>query len=190
LRGLPDGSVSWSDTVFKADLPLRVWEDPELQVPSGQDRETWLNNWHTDREWLNTVYRTHYSNGVIGIYEQFVREPPLASSDPDAPAADAALLKRFEARRRRLVEPDLLLLANDHWNFNARNFNPGGNHGSFFHISTHSILMFAGGSDVNVPRGSVVQEPYDSLSFAPTLLKLAGFDISALPEAPINFGAR
>lgn len=184
LRGLNDGSVSWSDSPFKTDLPLRVWEDPELQVPAGLDRETWLSGWHSDREWLRALYRTHYSNGVIGIYEQFVREQPLASADPETPADDAALLRRFEARRRRLVEPDLLLLANDHWNFNARNFNPGGNHGSFFHISTHSILMFAG---VGVPRGAVVEEPYDSLSFAPTLLRLAGYDISLLPGPAIRF---
>jgi hypothetical protein len=187
LRGLPDGSVSWSDGRFKTGLPLRVWEDPELKIPAGLDREAWLNDWHTDREWLNAVYNTHYSNGVIGIYEQFVREQPLAASDPSADPADAALLKRFEARRRRLVEPDMLLLANDHWNFNARNFNPGGNHGGFFHISTHSILMFAGGAEMGVPRGTVVQEPYDSLSFAPTLLKLAGFDVSGMPGPVIPF---
>ncbi len=44
-----------------------------------------------------------------------------------------------------LVENDLLILANDHWNFDVRGFNPGGNHGSFFRISTHSTLMLAGG---------------------------------------------
>jgi hypothetical protein len=81
----------------------------------------------------------------------------------------------------------MLLLANDHWNFNARNFNPGGNHGSFFHISTHSILMFAGGAQMGVPKGAVVEEPYDSLSFAPTLLKLAGYDITGLPGPVIPF---
>jgi hypothetical protein len=64
---------------FKKDLPLRVWEDSGLQIPNGQDREAWLGAWHTDREWLNAVHRTRYSNGVIGIFEQFVREQPLAS---------------------------------------------------------------------------------------------------------------
>lgn len=187
LHGLPDGSVAWSDARFKTGLPLRVWEDSELRLPDGIERETWLSGWHTDREWLKAVYGMHYSNGVIGIYEQFVREQPLACSDPSANAGDADLLKRFEARRRRLVEADMLLLANDHWNFNARNFNPGGNHGSFFHISTHSILMFAGGAQMGVPQGAVVEEPYDSLSFAPTLLKLAGYDITGLPGPVIPF---
>jgi arylsulfatase A-like enzyme len=187
LHGLRDGSVAWSDARFKTDLPLRVWEDSDLRIPNGQDRETWLGAWHTDREWLNAVHRTRYSNGLIGIFEQFVREQPLSSVDLSASPADAALLLQFEARRRRMVEPDMLLLANDHWNFNARNFNPGGNHGSFFRISTHSVLMFASGSQIGVPQGVVIQEPYDSLSFAPTLLKLAGYDVSGLPGPVIGF---
>jgi hypothetical protein len=66
------------------------------------------------------------------------------------------------------------VLASNHWNFNVRGFNPGGNHGSFFRMSTHSLLMFAGGTDTGTPRGMVIEEPYDSLSFAPTLLKVAG----------------
>ena len=38
-----------------------------------------------------------------------------------------------------------MVVASDHWNFDVRGFNPGGNHGSFLRISTHSTLMFAGG---------------------------------------------
>jgi len=40
----------------------------------------------------------------------------------------------------------------NHWNFDVRGFNPGGNHGSFFRISTHSTLMFAGGERTGTPR--------------------------------------
>jgi hypothetical protein len=68
----------------------------------------------------------------------------------------------------------MLVFASDHWNFNVRNFNPGGNHGSFLRISTHSVLMFAGGEQTRLPRGVQVDEPYDSLSFAPTILRLVG----------------
>jgi hypothetical protein len=42
--------------------------------------------------------------------------------------------------------------------------NPGGNHGGFFRISTHSVWMLV----------RVVIEPYDSLNFAPTILSLTG----------------
>jgi hypothetical protein len=66
------------------------------------------------------------------------------------------------------------VLANNHWNFDVRGFNPGGNHGSFFRISTHSTLMLAGGDHTNVPRGVVVEEPYDGLSYVPTVLALTG----------------
>jgi hypothetical protein len=68
----------------------------------------------------------------------------------------------------------MLLVANDHWNFDVRGFNPGGNHGSFFRISTHSTFMIAGGDKTNIPRAMVVQEPYDSLSFVPSVLALTG----------------
>jgi hypothetical protein len=58
-----------------------------------------------------------------------------------------------------------------HWNFNVRGFNPGGNHGSFLRISTHSVLMAAGSG---VPAGLEIDRPYDSLSLVPTLLSLLG----------------
>ena len=67
-----------------------------------------------------------------------------------------------------------MLLANNHWNFNVRSFNAGGNHGSFFPVSSHATLLFAGGSKTGIPRGLRIAEPYDGLSFAPTVLKLAG----------------
>ncbi|HVS80250.1 MAG TPA: hypothetical protein VHE60_00780 [Pyrinomonadaceae bacterium] len=53
-------------------------------------------------------------------------------------------------------------------------FNPGGNHGSFFRISTHLTLLFAGGERTGIPRGLAVAEPYDSLNFVPTVLALTG----------------
>jgi len=98
------------------------------------------------------------------------------------------LLARFEARRRRLAEPDFLVFANNHWNFNVRGFNPGGNHGSFLRISTHSVLMLAGGDQSGIPQNLVIQEPFDSLSFAPTILELFGRhqDAAALPGKPVR----
>jgi hypothetical protein len=80
----------------------------------------------------------------------------------------------YRDRRRALRRTDLLVFANDHWNFNVRGFNPGGNHGSFLQISTHSVLMFAGGKDTGIPHGLHVETPYDSLSLVPTILTLMG----------------
>ena len=68
----------------------------------------------------------------------------------------------------------MLILANNHWNFDVRGFNPGGNHGSFLRISTHSTLMIAGGAATGIPQSLNVTEPYDSLSFAPTMMALMG----------------
>ena len=129
-------------------------------VPAGE-RAAWLGAWHTELEWFHAVHKTRYSNGILALHEQFVRDP-----------LPQDLISRFNARRRRLAEPDLIIFANDHWNFNVRGFNPGGNHGSLLRISTHSVLMLAGGDDTGIPRGLVVDEPYDSLSFVPTILNL------------------
>jgi len=126
---------------------------------------------------MHATHQTKYSNGIIALAEQF-RRPP-ASSD---------LLTRFNQRRRRLAEPDFLIFANDHWNFNVRNFNPGGNHGSFLRASTHSILLFAGGADTGIPQHLEIQEPYDSLSLVPTILDMMGKHAEAgkLPGRPIQ----
>ena len=80
-----------------------------------------------------------------------------------------------------LRRTDLLVLANDHWNFNVRGFNPGGSHGSFLRDSTHSVLLMAGGRDTGIPVGLRVETPYDSLSFLPTILSLMG---RAEPDLP------
>src|SRR5262249_28399747 len=101
---------------------------------------------------------------------------PAPAIETNAPSLsdDERLLKRFCLRQRKLVDADMFIEANDHWNFNVREFNPGGNHGSFLRISTHSTLMFAGGERTGIPRGLAVAEPYDNLSVVPTILALTG----------------
>ncbi len=140
-----------------------------------QDARGRVDDWHTDAEWLQALHKTQYSNGLVGLHEQFTIFP-APGTDTNAPglSADERLLHSFVRRQRRLVETDMLIVANNHWNFDVRGFNPGGNHGSFFRISTHSTLLFAGGERTGIPRGLAVSEPYDSLSVAPTILALTG----------------
>ncbi len=152
-----------------AALPLHFFEDPELGVTEAE-RPAWLNSWHSELEWLRATHKTKYSDGILALHEQFLREECSSS-----PGGDTSLTQRFQARRRRLAEPDLLIFANNHWNFNVRGFNPGGNHGSLLRISTHSVLMLAGGPATPIPRGMMIEEPYDSLSFVPTILQLMAF---------------
>jgi hypothetical protein len=112
---------------------------------------------------------------LIGIYEQLAHHMPESLNlNAQGLSEDERLLRRFRLRQRELAEADLLILANNHWNFDVRGFNPGGNHGSFFRISTNSTLMFWGGDRTGIPRGAVAEEPYDSLSLAPTLFALTG----------------
>ncbi len=175
LRQSADGRITFARTGWRAGLPLKPWEDARLNVPAGDERGRWLSAWHTDVEWLRAAHLTKYSNAVVGLHEQLTRHV-VEGTDADAPGLsdDERLVRRFRRRQRVLVENDLLILANDHWNFDVRGFNPGGNHGSFFRVSTHSTLMLAGGERTGVPRGLAVEEPYDSLSLVPTLLALTG----------------
>ena len=81
--------------------------------------------------------KPNYSNGLIGLYEELARHPVerLALDEPGI-SSDERLARRLLKRQRELIETDLLLMANNHWNFDVRGFNPGGNHGSFFRISS------------------------------------------------------
>jgi hypothetical protein len=168
------GEIRFEMAAWQDGMPLRIWEDPQLQLPVGQDK-TWLKHWHTDIEWLRVLHRTRYSNGLIGLHEQFAEHlsPKMDSSRPGW-SEEEALVARFRRRQRQLLQPDLVVFARDHWNFNAFSFNAGGNHGSFFRNSTHSVLMFAGGRDTGIPKRLAIEEPYDSLSLVPTLLALTG----------------
>jgi hypothetical protein len=163
------GELRFSIAPWSAGLPLAGFE--------GVDRE-WLEQWHSERDWLCATYRTPYSNAAVGLFAEL--------SAPMAPAGGDAL-RLFQWRERLATRADLLILANNHWNFNVRNFNPGGNHGSFFPVSTHATLLFAGGSKTGIPQGLKITEPYDGLSYAPTVLKLAGkAEFSELPGPVIE----
>jgi len=170
-----EGTIRFDRAEWKPGLPLKLLEDARLDLPADADRQAWLEEWHTDVEWLHALHKTQYSNGLIGLHEQFTL---FLAPGTDVEAAnltdDEKLLRAFHRRQRRLVECDLMVFANNHWNFDVRGFNPGGNHGSLFRISTHATLLFAGGERTGIPRGLAVTEPYDNLSFVPTILALTG----------------
>ncbi|MEJ7623970.1 MAG: alkaline phosphatase family protein [Pyrinomonadaceae bacterium] len=171
LREDATGAIEFRQATWSAGLPLEYIEDQDLAIPSN-GRATWLSDWHSEAEWFSAVHKTRYSNALIGLTEQMSRHPLF--DDYDAMSQDEKLIRRFRQRQRRMTEADLLVLANDHWNFDVRGFNPGGNHGSFFRVSTNSTFMIAGGSSTGIPRNLAVTKPYDSLSFMPTILRLMG----------------
>ena len=168
------GEIVFEVAPWEPGFPFKVFEDEKLSIDPAS-RERWLSEWHTDSEWLQATHQTKYSNGVVGVYEAMAQHaPPALSLTETGISNEETLMRRFVTRQRALVEPDLQVIANDHWNFDVRGFNPGGNHGSFFRISTHSTLMLAGGDKTGIPRATVIAEPYDSLSFVPTVLALTG----------------
>ena len=171
------GEIAFTEQPWLAGLPMHLFEDPDLNIASNADRASWLSGWHSEREWLEAIHRSKYSDGIIGIVEDL---SPVANNVPGPPGRDPILL-RYERRRRELVQADFHVFAADHWNFNVRNFNPGGNHGAFFRISTHSVWMLAG---AGIQRQHV-DEPYDTLNFASTLLNLLGKP-APMPERIVN----
>jgi hypothetical protein len=158
--------VNMQDIAWKGGLPLALFEDPNLHLPSGVDKAEWLCDWHSEREWMEATHQCRYSTGVIGIIEEL---SPIAPDVPGKQGMDPVML-RYEKRRRALVETDFHIFASDHWNFNVRFPNPGGNHGAFFRISTHAVWMVAG---QGIPT-KTVDEPYDGLNFASTMLSILG----------------
>jgi type I phosphodiesterase/nucleotide pyrophosphatase len=179
------GGVQFKQISLQAGLPLEIFEDPNLNIPVA-DRTAWLSDWHTDSEWLAALHKTHYSNGFVGLQEELARHDIESLSTADSKLSqEEQLMKEFARRKRELVEPDMLIVAEDHWNFDVRGFNPGGNHGSFFRVSTHSTFMISGGSKTSIPQALDIEAPYDSLSYVPTLLALTGNlrdDNSPVPE--------
>jgi hypothetical protein len=178
------GRLQFKTISWQAGLPLQIFEDPKLVFP-GADRTAWLSEWHTDSEWLAALHKTRYSNGLVGLHEELSRHFNERLASNPGLSEQERLMRDFARRKRELVEPDMLIVANDHWNFDVRGFNPGGNHGSFFRISTHSVFMLAGGPKTNLPQAVDVDAPYDSLSFVPTLLAITGNlrdDNSPVPE--------
>jgi hypothetical protein len=169
-----NGKFHFESLGWRNGLPLHIFEDGNFAVPE-TDRAAWLEGWHADVDWLRVLHKTEYSNGLIGLHEELAQHP-IERLSPQEPgiSQDERLMRRFALRQRKLIETDLLVVANNHWNFDVRGFNPGGNHGSFFRISTHSIFMISGGEKTGIPHGLAVEEAYDSLSFVPTLLALTG----------------
>lgn len=182
LRQDANGAIRFERAPWAAGFPLEVWEDRNFAIPSSE-RAEWLEGWHSELDWLHLVHRTEYSNAIVALQEQFSRPKTQGLL-----TGDDASMEEFSARKRRLTEPDFLIFAADHWNFNVRGFNPGGNHGSFRRISSRSVLLLAGGAESGIPRGLTIEEPYDSLSFVPTLLELMGKNQGArrLPGRPIK----
>jgi len=181
LRQSADGTITFDRIPVQANLPLRLWEDPHLAVEG--DRAAWFEAFHSDTEWIAATHRTAYAIAVVALHEYF-DTTYLRVLDPqpnDRP--DEVLLKRFTRRRRLNSRHDLEVFANDLWNFNIRDFNPGGNHGGLRRRSTHSVLMMWGGPSLALKAGYRVTTPYDSLMVVPTLMELLGITRGGvLPE--------
>lgn len=165
------GQVAFEVANFEEGFPLHLWEDSSFVVNGS--RLQFLENFHTEAEWRQALASTRYALSVTGLYALLER-PDRYYETFKTQSEDDRLVERFYNRSRNHTEPDLHILASDGWNFDVKGFNPGGNHGSLFQKSLRSTLMFWGGDHINIARGKAVDEPYDTLSFLPTLFEAAG----------------
>ncbi len=158
------------------DSPLELWEDPKLETGSVDRGERLRAAALGARIGFRRCMPRNNSNGIIDVVEALI----------PAPSKPATLLDQYKDRKQRLRQVDMIVFAGNHWNFNVRGFNPGGNHGAFFQPSTHAVMLFAGGGETGVPKGLRVEEPYDGLSLVPTLLTLLGKPEADLPGPVIH----
>jgi len=128
----------------------------------------WLGEWHSERGWLDATHKTHIRNGIIGLHEANVARIARPMSDLSVTMIIPAPLRGTAAGNVQGTAGD----GNDHWNFNAAGFNPGGNHGSFLRIST--IRFHAGWS--GCAEGLAIERAYDSLSFVRPSSRSLGFE--------------
>lgn len=190
MRLASDAGVAYDIAAWHAGLPLGLFEDPALRTAS-TERVAWLSAFHTDREWLAATHRTTEGLGVTGLAEVFstAYRDAFATAIAGETDPDRALVRRFALRRRDAVQPDMFLHATPGWNFDLKDFNPGGNHGGFSRTSMHAVLWMIGGSATRVERGPVrVQQPYDGLDFAPTIFEAAGITTDGVLSPELERG--
>jgi hypothetical protein len=189
----PGGAITIARTGWTDGVPLGLYRDPRL-ASGAEDRAAWLTAFHTEREWLDAVHRTKLGLGVVGLSEVFSRDyvDAFESAMARDKTPEERLARRFELRRRKAMETDLLLHASAHWNFSVKDFNAGGNHGGFSRQSMHAVLWMTGGSATRIPKGPLlVERACDGLDFAPTILEAAGVTSSGrLPETLVTGGFR
>ncbi len=167
--------VTFQRAGWRPGLPFGLFEDPDLQTDG--DRTDWLRSFHGDRAWLSATYRTATGLGVNNLVE--VLGDDYHASFDEGMARDATedlrLLRRLELRRRDAMQADLFVHAAPHWNFDVKDFNPGGNHGGFGHQSMKAVFWMNGGSATHAAAGPlVVTDALDGLDFAPTVFEAAG----------------
>ncbi|MEO7649423.1 MAG: hypothetical protein ABIZ80_03070, partial [Bryobacteraceae bacterium] len=171
-----EGTLQYDKQNWKAGLPLHLWESTLTGVDTSK-RERWLREWHTEREWMRACYQVEYGIGLVSLMAHFT---PAVH-----PGKHALVLDRFHEGERRSAMPDLLVVAREFWNFNVRSYNPGGNHGSFFRGASQATWVIGGGASTGIPRGLRISEPYDALSFVPTLRRLANLGDDASLAGPV-----
>ncbi|MGH9612969.1 MAG: alkaline phosphatase family protein, partial [Bryobacteraceae bacterium] len=52
LHADENGAIHFNLAPWRAGIPLHYWEDSNLRLPQGSDRDQWLSQWHSERDWF------------------------------------------------------------------------------------------------------------------------------------------
>lgn len=142
VQPMADGQI----TFHAVEHPLR---DP-LGLTKVVDA-SFLREWHTEREWLETQASTLYPDSVVTLSRHMLWQSNIAPQETDA-------------------APDLVITARPGWYF-GNDSSPGTMHGYPLADAMRACLFVAG---PNVRRGARVDSPCRLADLTPTLLDMVG----------------
>ncbi len=153
-----NGKLTYTETI--AQDPFGYLKDSKLHA---SDPAKFIQEFHTDQEWLKATYETAYPDAVTAITHAMSWKPELA-----------ALAKS--------QDPDLWLSAAKGWNFRFEKIN-GADHGAILADSMRSTLMISGPHI----RTGVDPTPHRIIDVTPTLLELISYKgKAALDSVPLE----
>jgi hypothetical protein len=153
-----NGKLTYTDTLTKD--PFGYLKDPKFHAP---DPSKFIQEFHTDQEWLDATYETSYPDAITALTRSLVWSPELV-------------------HLAKSQDPDIWLSAAPGWNFRFEDIN-GADHGAILRDSMHATLMFSG---TNIRTG-VDPTPHRIIDVTPTLLQLIGYKGKAdLDSVPIE----
>lgn len=152
-------------THIDAGDPLTYLDSAAFRKEAG-DVPSWIEKYHTGREWLQATYKTNYPGCVDTLALFFRWDGPVTKKSP-LPS-----------------QPDILLFTNRGWVFEPK-INPqnqpeatlGSRHGMAFREATNNSLFIAG---PGIKKGVVLETPHRMVDVMPTVMLMMGRDPSKL----------
>lgn len=181
--------------------PLALLAGDGFEPVGGGPRLRWMRAFHPLRQWLRATYMTEYANAVTMFVDIFNDPVPEFVDNPDFQKyliyfSSEEMKQRYLRglkRKHASLQPDLIVWAEELWNYNSKARTSGGTHAGLRPMVARTTFLAWGGDDTGVARGKTVSEPALTLDFVPTLLQAVGMldsenrvirDPLSIPERP------